>query len=84
MVRAQKTPHVAFDFRARLRSLDIPTLIIVGARDFICAPALAKLLHEAIPGSTLVTMERSGHMPHLEQPAEFATAVAAFLKAARG
>ena len=84
VVRAQKTPHVAFDFRARLRLLDIPTLIIVGARDFICAPALAKLLHEAIPGSTLLTMERSGHMPHLEQPAEFATAVAAFLKAASG
>ena len=42
------------------RSLDIPTLIIVGARDFICAPALAKLLHKAIPGSTLLTMSEAG------------------------
>jgi proline iminopeptidase len=83
VVHSQKAPPVTFDFRDRLRSLEIPTLIIVGARDFICAPALAKLLHDAIAGSKLVTMERSGHMPHLEEPAAFAAAVVSFLNDAR-
>jgi proline-specific peptidase len=79
VVRAQQAPHQMFDFRDRLRSLGIPTLIIVGARDFICAPALSNLLHAAMPESKLVTMERSGHMPHLEEPAAFASAVVVFL-----
>jgi proline iminopeptidase len=79
VVRAQQAPHEKFDFRDRLRSLAIPTLIIVGARDFICAPALSNLLHAVMPGSKLVTMERSGHMPHQEEPAAFAKAVALFL-----
>ena len=83
VVRSQKAPPVRFDFRDRLRTLEIPTLIIVGTRDFICAPALAKLLHTAIPGSKLITMERSGHMPHLEEPAAFADAVASFLNDSR-
>jgi proline iminopeptidase len=79
VVRAQQAPQEKFDFRDRLGSLAIPTLIIVGARDFICAPALSTLLHAAMPGSKLVTMEQSGHMPHLEEPAAFASAVVAFL-----
>jgi proline iminopeptidase len=80
VVRFQKAPSVAFDFRSQLSSLRIPTLIIVGAGDFICAPALAKMLHASIPGSRLVVMERSGHMAHLEEPAAFAATVASFLR----
>jgi proline iminopeptidase len=83
VVRFQKAPPVRFDFRGRLRSLENPTLIVVGARDFICAPALAKSLHASIPGSKLVVMEQSGHMPHLEEPALFAGTVASFLNGPR-
>jgi pimeloyl-ACP methyl ester carboxylesterase len=79
-VRMQQAPPVPFDFRTDLAKLDIPTLIIVGARDFICAPRLASLLHEAIPGSQLLVLERSGHMGHVEEPEVFASAVAAFVR----
>jgi proline iminopeptidase len=78
--RAKLAPHVAFDFRQALRSLSIPTLIVAGVRDFISPPAMAKVLHAAIAGSRLVSMERSGHLAHLEEPEAFASAIEAFLK----
>jgi proline iminopeptidase len=78
-VRLQQAPRVAFDFRADLAKLDVPALVVVGARDFICAPRLAKLLSDSLPGSKLVTLERSGHMGHLEEPERFATLVGDFL-----
>jgi proline iminopeptidase len=78
-VRMQKAPPVPFDFRAELGKLDIPALVIVGARDFICAPRLAKLMADSLRSSQLVTLERSGHMGHVEEPERFASVVGDFL-----
>jgi proline iminopeptidase len=77
--RMQKAPRSTFDFREQLGKLRVPTLVIVGARDFICSPELAGMLHRAIPDAKLVVMEKSGHMPHIEEPRAFADAVASFL-----
>jgi proline iminopeptidase len=79
VVRMQQGTAVDFDYRPRLPSLEIPTLIVTGARDFICAPRLAEMIRAGIPGSRLVTMQRSGHLAHLEEPELFADAVASFL-----
>ena len=65
-----------FDVRQALGTLEIPALIIVGQHDFICGPRWARILHDAIPGSHLLTLADSGHMGHLEQPEDFARAVA--------
>jgi proline iminopeptidase len=78
-VRAKRAPHVPFDFRAELARVRVPTLIVIGARDFICSPALARMLEAAIAGSRIVTMDRSGHLGHLEEPETFAAVVASFL-----
>jgi proline iminopeptidase len=67
---------IGIDDRDRLGSIATPTLVIVGRHDFICGPRWAGELHEGIPGSELVVLEDSGHFGHLEQPAEFARAVA--------
>ncbi|WBB70030.1 alpha/beta hydrolase [Micromonospora sp. WMMD812] len=68
-----------FDVRDRLGEIIAPTVVIVGADDFICGPRWAEQLHEGIKDSRLVVLGRSGHFGHLEQPAEFAAAVVELL-----
>ncbi len=69
----------AYDVVARLPEIGVPTLIIVGRDDFICPPAQAERLHAGIPHSELLTFERSGHFPFLEEPAAFFDAVRGWL-----
>lgn len=68
-----------FDIRQRLATITAPTLILVGAHDFICGTRWADMLHNGIPGSRLVTFPDTGHMGHVEAPVEFAEAVVKFL-----
>ncbi|MBE1490673.1 alpha/beta fold hydrolase [Plantactinospora soyae] len=68
-----------FDVRARLGEISAPTLVLVGAYDFICGPRWAKLLYEGIPGSRLTELSESGHFGHLEQPELFRRAVVEFV-----
>jgi proline iminopeptidase len=68
-----------FDVRDRLGEIAVPTVVIVGRHDFICGPRFAVLLHRGIARSELFVLEHSGHLGHLEQPAEFARAVTAGL-----
>ncbi|MBF9128313.1 alpha/beta hydrolase [Plantactinospora sp. S1510] len=68
-----------FDVRGRLASVTAPTLIMVGAHDFICGPHWAELLHEEIPGSRLTLLGESGHFGHIEQPGVFYPAVIDFI-----
>lgn len=70
-----------FDVRDRLRSLDVPTLIISGVHDFFGGTRWARLAHEIITGSRLKVLENSGHMGHLEQPQEFVGAIVEFVRA---
>jgi pimeloyl-ACP methyl ester carboxylesterase len=46
----------------------------------VMASGPRRTLAALAPGSRLVTMERAGHMAHLEEPAAFAATVAAFLR----
>jgi proline iminopeptidase len=68
------------DLRGELGRIAAPTLIIGGARDFICGPRWGQILHEGIDGSRLVLDPASGHFGHLEQPARFYPEVAGFLR----
>jgi proline iminopeptidase len=70
----------SFDHRGRLREIETPTLVIVGAYDFICGPRWAREMDEELPNSTLVTLKESGHFGHIEQPEEFAAAVIEFVR----
>jgi proline iminopeptidase len=67
-----------FDVRDRLGSIRARTLVLVGRRDFVCSVEMARILDARIPDSTLVVLEKSGHMGHLEEPAAFAQAIARF------
>jgi len=70
-----------FDTRAELPKLHVPTLVVVGRRDFVTSVPFAEELHRAIPGSELVVLEHSGHLGHIEEPATFAAAVGRFVTA---
>jgi len=78
LARAQGGPTEAFDVRARLGELHVPTLVIVGASDFVCSPAMARGLAHGIADAELVVLSESGHFGHVEQPEAFAAAVLAF------
>ena len=69
------------DYSPRLRELTVPTLLVWGAWDFtvpttLYDQALAGVGAEDLTGQVL---ERSGHSPMLNQPAEFAGTVLGWL-----
>jgi pimeloyl-ACP methyl ester carboxylesterase len=63
-----------------LPEIDIPTLVIVGREDEFTPVAKAEELKANLQNCKLVIIEDSGHMPNLEHPHEFNTAVLEFLK----
>jgi pimeloyl-ACP methyl ester carboxylesterase len=47
-----------------------PAVIVHGKRDRIIPVHASRILHEQIPGSELVVLQRSGHCPQLDDPDE--------------
>jgi pimeloyl-ACP methyl ester carboxylesterase len=75
-------PHVRYrKLMSRLDRVKTPTLVLWGKDDRLFPLAYGEAYHRAIPGSRLVTLERCGHLPHIEAPDRFADAVLDFLKA---
>ena len=68
-----------FDDRGVLGALAVPALIVAGRHDVVCGVRWAEEMHERIHDSRLLVLERSGHFGHLEEPEQFAGAVAAFV-----
>jgi pimeloyl-ACP methyl ester carboxylesterase len=69
----------AFDRRADVNRIALPTLILCGDADRMTPVKFSQFLHEQIAGSQLVVVPGAGHMVMLEQPAAVAEAVAHFL-----
>jgi proline iminopeptidase len=67
------------DFRDRLSQVRMPALVIAGASDPIVSPRWSRALAVSLPGSRLVQLAGSAHMPHLEEPEIFRRTVADFL-----
>jgi proline iminopeptidase len=72
-----------YDARARLPSLRLPVLFIVGRHDE-ATPESAAELQRLVSGARLVVLERSAHMTPLDEPEAFAAAIRSFLHAADG
>jgi pimeloyl-ACP methyl ester carboxylesterase len=56
------------DYRPLLKSIVVPTLIVVGESDEITPPVESEEIHRGIPHSRLVVVPQCGHLPPLEQP----------------
>ncbi len=54
-------------------------LVIAGRHDRICPVEAAEVMAHLIPDAELAVMERSGHMPFVEQQDRYVEAVRSFL-----
>lgn len=63
----------------RLGEIGVPTLVIAGHDDFLFPPESQALLAAGIANARLRIIERAGHNPQSERPAETLAAVADFL-----
>jgi pimeloyl-ACP methyl ester carboxylesterase len=79
LARIAWNPHL-YDprLRRRLARIAAPTLLAWGAHDRLAPLVCADAWRTEIPGARLVTFERSGHVPHLEEPEAVAAAVIEF------
>ena len=59
------------DRRDLLPEITAPTLLICGAEDVLCPPAVHFDMGEALPNATVEVVEGAGHMVPLEQPERF-------------
>jgi pimeloyl-ACP methyl ester carboxylesterase len=67
------------DLRPELRTIDAPTLVVVGDDDMIGGPVCADAIMRELPHGRLVTIRDSGHFVYLEQPEAFRAALTDFL-----
>jgi len=77
--RAAVRALVAFDRRAHLPAIGVPTLVITGEFDRTAAPEVARKMAERIPGAQLAIVPGAGHLLNMEQPDHFNTTLLAFL-----
>jgi pimeloyl-ACP methyl ester carboxylesterase len=67
------------DSAPTLRTINVPTLVVVGEHDQLTPPEDSEAIAAAVPGARLVRIEQSGHMSNLENPDAFNAAVLEFL-----
>jgi len=64
----------------RLKNIKVPTLIIWGREDTLTPFAYAERFAKGIPGSKLVVIDNTGHIPQVEKPEAFYRAVKGFVR----
>jgi pimeloyl-ACP methyl ester carboxylesterase len=67
-VREQRAIMGRQDSRPLLPSVEIPTLVLVGAEDKLTPPELAREMAEMVEWASLVIVPDCGHLSSLEQP----------------
>ncbi len=63
------------DLRPRLSTVTVPVRVLQGSRDRVCSMAAASYLTEHLPQAELIVFPRCGHIPFVECPQQFVTAV---------
>lgn len=78
---AQQFAEVTFrsDNRADLDRVRVPTLVLQCSQDAIAPREVGEFVHRAIPASTFVLLDATGHCPNLSAPQETVAAIKAFL-----
>ncbi|MET8166490.1 alpha/beta hydrolase [Streptomyces sp. NPDC005329] len=67
------------DSRDDLKSVRVPTLVLDCTQDAIAPPEVGAFVHRSIPGSTLITLDATGHCPQLSAPEATNAAITGFL-----
>ncbi|MEV7192093.1 alpha/beta hydrolase [Streptomyces sp. NPDC093510] len=71
------------DARDDLKSVCVPTLILECTQDAIAPREVGAFVHQSVPGSALVTLDATGHCPHLSAPEATNAAITEFLAGLR-
>lgn len=71
------------DSRDDVKAVRVPALVLDCAQDVIAPREVGAFLHHVIPGSTLVTLDATGHCPHLSAPEATNEAITDFLAGLR-
>jgi len=87
MIRATPVPGYAgcchaipkINLTSRLKEITSPALVIVGEQDAGTPVAMARQIHDAMPGSEFVVIPSASHLSNLEQPEAFNQALLDFL-----
>jgi sigma-B regulation protein RsbQ len=69
------------DSRADLTRIPLPTLVIECAQDAIAPREVGAYVNDRVPDSRLVTLDATGHCPHVSAPDATARAIANFARA---
>jgi 3-oxoadipate enol-lactonase len=69
-----------FDERANLALIRVPVLCLAGEHDRNAPPPMMERMAGRIPGARYMCLPGVGHLPNLERPAAFDTAVFEFLR----
>ena len=64
-----------------LATIDVPTLVVVGAEDELVPPATSRAMAAAIPSAAMRTIPGAGHLAPLEAPTAVTRVIAEFLEA---
>jgi 3-oxoadipate enol-lactonase len=67
------------DSTPTLKTISVPTLVIVGDEDVLTPVKEARAMHEAVAGSRLEVLAGAGHLSNFERPAAFNHAMHDFL-----
>ncbi len=70
------------DYAAELQALHAPALVIAGDEDPYAPEPVVEQLVGALPGPDVLRLPGIGHLPNLEAPERFATALTAFVATA--
>lgn len=63
----------------RLWEIETPALVVAGRQDFLFPPECVAILADRLPDARLAIIERAGHNPQAERPAETLAAIESFL-----
>ncbi|MHA2020675.1 MAG: alpha/beta fold hydrolase, partial [Candidatus Thorarchaeota archaeon] len=60
-----------FNVTDRVAEIDVPVFVIVGEKDNIVTPAMAKKFQESLPRADIALVKNADHVPMLQNPEDF-------------
>jgi len=68
-----------FDMEGKLERIQVPSLIMVGDRDWLVSERSLRCLHQGISGSQVVRLAKCGHLAFITEPRRMAAEIKSFL-----